>query len=415
MVRGRPHSVLGFLRAFRGRDEDAPDAPLLARFAAGREEAAFAALVQRYAPLVWGVCTRVLRHEQDAEDAFQATFLVLVRRAGELRRGGPLGSWLYGVAYRTALKAQAAAARRRARERQVRTVSEPDPAEAVMRADLRRVLDGELSRLPSRYRGPLVLCYLEGLTQEEAARRLGCPRKTVTTRLARACRLLQRRLARRGVALSAGALTAALPDLKAAPPGALLGSTVKAATAFAAGSAAAGGATPQAARLAEGVLRAMRMSRWAVAVALIVGLALAGAGAGAFGYRQRGEEPPKKSDAAGPAKDAGPAQEDALKKALAEAARKTYEQNWARWRGGQTGTVDEIYRWSRRWLEAELELGAGKERREAALRAHRDRMRDLAKFAHMMAWTGQGRSSDASGADYFRIQADLWLARGQVK
>jgi RNA polymerase sigma factor (sigma-70 family) len=408
---GQPHSVLRFLRALAGREEDTPDAPLLARFAAGREEAAFAALVQRYGALVWGVCTRVLHHEQDAEDAFQATFLVLARRAGDLRRPGLLANWLYGVAHRTALKARAAAVRRRARERQVRSVSEPSPADEVMRADLRRVLDGELSRLPARYRGPVVLCYLEGLTQEEAAKRLGCPRKTVTTRLARACRLLQRRLAGRGVALSAGALAVALPDLRAAPPGGLLGPTIKAATAFAAGSAAAGGTTPQAARLAEGVLRAMRTTKWTVAVALVVGLALAGAGAGAFAHSQQAQEPPKKSEA--PA--AGPAKEDTLKKDLVEAARKTYEENRKLLRVSQEIRVEELYRWSRRWLEAELELGGGKDRREAALRAHHDRMKELAKFAHSQVDAGLAWTSDASAADFYRTQAELWLARGQAK
>jgi hypothetical protein len=296
-------------------------------------------------------------------------------------------------------------------------VSESDPADALMREDLRRVLDGELSRLPTRYRVPVVLCYLEGLTQEEAARRLGCPRKTVTTRLARACRLLHRRLARRGVALSAGALAAALPELAAAPPGALLGMTIRAATAFAAGSAAAGGTAPQVARLAEGVLRAMRM-KWTLTVGLVVGLALAGAGAGAFAYRRPAEEPPKKSEPPGAKQEAGPPaadraeKEDALKKALVEAARKTYEMKMKRLRGAQ-GTVEEVCLWSRRWLEAEQELGGGKERREAALRAHAARMKDLAKIAHALATTGQGLASDATGADFFLAQAELWLAREQ--
>jgi RNA polymerase sigma factor (sigma-70 family) len=419
MPGGHPHSVLRFLRALTGpgQVDDAPDAPLLARFAAGRDEAAFAALVQRHGALVWGVCTRVLRHEQDAEDAFQATFLVLARRAGALRNPGLLANWLYGVAYRTAVKARAREARRRDQERQARPMSEASPADEAMRGDLRRVLDDELSRLPDRYRGPVVLCYLEGLTQEEAAQRLGCPRKTVTTRLARACRLLQPRLARRGVTLAAAALAGALPELTAAPPGALLGPTIKAATAFAAGSAPVGGTTPRTAALAEGVLRAMRTTKLTVATALVLGLALAGVGAGAVAYRLGAAEPPKapeppaKQGAAPPAA-VGPDREAALKKALVEAARKTFEMDLKRLQARQ-GTTGEVFLWSRRWLEAELEAAGGKEQREAALRAHVARMKELVKLAHSLAATGQGRVADATGADYFLAQAELWLLREQ--
>src|SRR5436305_9760317 len=179
MVSRAAHPVLRFIRSLapRGGDAEAPDEDLLARFAAGRDQAAFAALVRRHGPMVLGVCARVLGDSPAAEDAFQAAFIVLARRAGALSRPGLLANWLYGVAYRTALKVRAAAARRRAAERQSRPPAGTDPLDELMRRDLRLVLDDELSRLPEKYRVPLVLCYLDGHTHAEVARRLGCPRK----------------------------------------------------------------------------------------------------------------------------------------------------------------------------------------------------------------------------------------------
>ncbi|HKB41727.1 MAG TPA: sigma-70 family RNA polymerase sigma factor [Gemmataceae bacterium] len=172
----RPFS--SFLRHFRRqvvlRDAgEVTDRDLLQRFARERDGDAFAALVQRYGPLVLGVCCRVLRQEQDAEDAFQATFLVLARKAGSIEQPERLGNWLYGVAARVAQKARAEAARRRARQQPVTDVlaSRGDP-EADWE-DLRQVLDDEVQRLPDKFGAPLVLCYLQGMTREEAAARLG--------------------------------------------------------------------------------------------------------------------------------------------------------------------------------------------------------------------------------------------------
>jgi RNA polymerase sigma factor (sigma-70 family) len=255
MVDRRIHPVLRFIRGIAppAGDVEAPDEDLLDRFAARRDEAAFAALVRRHGPMVYGVCTRALGDTPDAEDAFQATFLVLAHRGGSVSRPGLLANWLYGVARRTALKARTSAARRRAAEQQVSTMTGTDPSDEAARRDLRLVLDDELSRLPERYRVPLVLCYLEGHTHEEAARRLGCPRKTVTTRLARGCERLRVALTRRGVALSAAALAAALPETARAMPPALLETTVHAA---AAGMVPAGVAT-----LAREVLMSMCVSK----------------------------------------------------------------------------------------------------------------------------------------------------------
>jgi RNA polymerase sigma factor (sigma-70 family) len=186
------------------------DADLLERFLARRDEAAFAALVGRHGPMVLGVCGRVLGDAHAAEDAFQATFLILVRRAGAIRKRASLGSWLHGVAYRAALKARARAACRRRHERQAMHPEPMDPATDFVWRDLWPVLDAALDRLPATYRDPLVLCYLEGKTQAEAARLLGWRLGTLATRVLRGRERLRALLARRGVALSGAALTLAL-------------------------------------------------------------------------------------------------------------------------------------------------------------------------------------------------------------
>ena len=186
-------------------EEKASDGELLERFVAQRDEAAFANLVHRYGSLVLGVCQRVLGDTHQAEDAFQATFLVLVRRADSLDRRGPLGNWLYAVAFRTATKARMTAARRRARERQAMdSTSEAYTADEQVWDELRPILDEELSQLPRKYRAPLVLCYLEGKTQQQAAQELGWPSGSMSRRMNRARQLLRDRSKKRGVATSVG-------------------------------------------------------------------------------------------------------------------------------------------------------------------------------------------------------------------
>src|SRR6516225_11110909 len=157
---------------------DLTDGQLLARFVATRDEASFAVLVRRHGPMVLGVCRRLLRHEQDAEDCFQATFLVLARRASVVR-GEAVGSWLYSVAYRTSLEARALNARRRARERQVEAMPHPEVTPADI-PDWRPWLDRELSRLPEKYRTPVILCNLEGRTRREVAQQLSLPEGTLS-------------------------------------------------------------------------------------------------------------------------------------------------------------------------------------------------------------------------------------------
>src|SRR6516162_5442143 len=191
--------------------------------------------------MVMSVCRRQLNDPHKAEDAFQATFLVLVHKARSIGRPESLGPWLHGVAYRTAARARQAA-RWRAREREAAAMPDGDPAVAVMGRELRLVLDEELGRLAEKYRAPLVLFYLEGKTTEQVARQLGCPKGTVLSRLARGRDRLRRRLVRRGVALSAGVIAGVLAEKAAAAalPAALALGTVKGAVLTAAGQAASG-------------------------------------------------------------------------------------------------------------------------------------------------------------------------------
>jgi RNA polymerase sigma factor (sigma-70 family) len=258
------------------------DAQLLARFTREGEEAAFAALVRRHGPMVLAVCRRVLGHLHDAEDAFQATFLVLARKAGSVIKAESLGCFLYRVAWRVALEARTIAARRRAREVVVSEVPHPlvDPVEPD---DWRPVLNEELTRLPEKYRTALVLCALEGKTYREAAGQLGLPEGTLCSRLSAARQILARRLARRGVTLPAAALTVALSEqvAGAAVPAALMDSAVRGAVLVSAGLEAAA-ATP-AAVLMKGVLKAMFLTKLKLVVTVA---AVAGTlGVGGFAYR----------------------------------------------------------------------------------------------------------------------------------
>jgi RNA polymerase sigma factor (sigma-70 family) len=284
------------------------DGELLGRFLAQRDEAAFAALVRRHGPMVLGVCRRVLGHAQDAEDAFQATFLVLVRNAASIRKQESVGNWLYGVAYRTALEARSAAARRHAAERQVKRMPEPTVGPAEVGDDLRPILDAELSRLPDRYRAAVVLCDLEGRPRREAARVLGIPEGTLSSRLAAGRRRLAGRLARRGITLSAGALAAGLGlrTACAAVPAQLVQATVASALAFTAALPAAAGTSATILALTERVVRAMLLTRVKLAFVLLLALAFLGTGAGMLWTGAAAREPGAAAQEDGPAK--GPAE-----------------------------------------------------------------------------------------------------------
>jgi RNA polymerase sigma factor (sigma-70 family) len=285
MATGPLGAVLGHLRQWAGAGDggELTDAQLLERFARRHEEAAFAALVRRHGPMVWGVCRRLLGNAHDAEDAFQATFLILVRRVAAIHRGQALGCWLHQVARRTALRARADRDSRRRHERECRPTHAPDFIAAVAWRDLQPLLDEEVGRLPDKYQAPFVLCYLEGTTYAEAAHRLRCRRSAVAHRLARARELLRSRLARRGLDLPAGVLAAALGThaADAALPATLAAATVQAALTSAAGGAAAG-VSPRLAVLVEGGLQAMRTTARTITLTVLLTAGLLAAGFGLF-------------------------------------------------------------------------------------------------------------------------------------
>jgi RNA polymerase sigma factor (sigma-70 family) len=251
---------------------ETPDAQLLNRFVSRQDETAFAELVRRHGPMVLSVSRRVLRDDHAAEDAFQVTFLTLACRARTIRRGQALAAWLHHVAYHVALRARAKTLRTAEVEREATTMSRPDAtAEAAWR-ELTPILDDELRRLPEQYRGPLVLCGLEGMTHEDAARELGWPLGSLSKRLARGRELLRQRLARRGFVLSSTALAGVLSgDATASVPESLLTATVRAAGRMAA-------LPPATAALLKEVLRAMILTRVkSVAVLLLTVVLVASA------------------------------------------------------------------------------------------------------------------------------------------
>jgi RNA polymerase sigma factor (sigma-70 family) len=261
------------------------DRQLLERFVGTRSETAFAALVERHGALVLGVCRRVLDHVQDAEDAFQATFLVLARKAGAVRWQEEISDWIHAVAYRTALKARGEAARRRGRERPLIDLPAPETDSGLAWQELRPILDEEVRRLPEKYRAPLVLCYFEEKTYAEAAHVLGVAEGTVSSRLARARDRLRIRLVRRGLALSAALLstTVARDAIAASVPANLLQSTIQ--TAVLSLTEQAGAVSTPVAILVERVLRAMFWIKLKTATGVLLAISLAGGGAGLLSYR----------------------------------------------------------------------------------------------------------------------------------
>ena len=279
----------------------------LGRFVERHDEAAFAALVHRHGPMVWGVCRRLL-NQHDAEDAFQATFLVLARKAASIRSRETVGNWLYGVAHQTALQARRTAARRRAKEVQVTTMPDTEAVEPDPWADLQPLLDEELSRLPDIYRAVIVLCDLEGQTRKEVARRLGVPEGTVAGRLARARTLLAKRLTRRGVALSGGALAAVLTQQAASAGVPNIGGGVhdQGRKPRCGGTGGGTGAVSvKVAALTEGVMKAMLFNKLKAAIAVVLMLGFVATGATLFTYRTAAGQDDKKPAAEKPVEPGG--------------------------------------------------------------------------------------------------------------
>ncbi len=250
------------------------DGQLLESFIVRREETAFEALLHRHGPMVLGVCQRILRNVHDAEDAFQATFLVLARKASSVMPREMVGHWLYGVAFRTAMKARAMSIKRREKEKQAAETSRP-AGEAC--EGLLAQLDQELSRLPTKYRVPIVLCELEGKSRKEVARLLGLPEGTLSSRLAQAKKMLAKRLSRRELTIPLGALAVGMsPTLRA--------STLK--TALTAGAVPA-----KVLALTEGVIKAMLLTKLKITACAGALMLVAGVGAMGLTYRATADEP----------------------------------------------------------------------------------------------------------------------------
>jgi enediyne biosynthesis protein E4 len=312
MASGQISAVVRFIQKLTGmrRTDLLADGSLLDRFVTHKDESAFATLMHRHGPLVVSVCRSILSNESDVEDAFQATFLVLVRKAGSISKRESLASWLYGVAYRIAVRAKSRAGRTTLGEAECMDEATLDPSVQAARQEMKGLLHQEVHRLPDKYRLPVLLCYLEGLTRDAAARQLGWKEGVVRGRLERARDLLRARLLRRGVTLSALGLSALFAQETAAAtvPAALLDATARVALSVAAGKTlAAGVLSPHVVTLADGVLKAMLVTKLKIACVAVLLAGSLSVGGGMVYYHapakgaeggpsvkpQAGEEPAK--------------------------------------------------------------------------------------------------------------------------
>ncbi|HYV38585.1 MAG TPA: sigma-70 family RNA polymerase sigma factor, partial [Gemmataceae bacterium] len=324
MTSGRWDNVVQEIRRIAGLSATAllPDRELLESFVGRHDQAAFEVLVRRYGSMVFGLCKRILRHNQDAEDAFQATFLVLVRKAASLGRGETVGNWLYGVAYRTALQARTRSTRRRRHEALAAPREhEESSVEIAARLELQALLDRELSRLPDKYRAVIVLCDLLGKTKRQAAEELRCPEGTLSSRLAYGRALLKKRLARYGPAFGGTAGAVLMEQIAtAAVPAGLCGTTIKAAALIVKGTTTAAGLAPNVVSLVEGVIKSMLLTKLKPIVALMLAASLlsgvAWVVAGGVGAGQKPAAAKPGNEAKAPAAPPVATQDDAVKKDL---------------------------------------------------------------------------------------------------
>jgi RNA polymerase sigma factor (sigma-70 family) len=412
------------------------DWQLLDRFVSHRDETAFEALVSRHGTMVLGICRRMLGFSVDVDDAFQATFLVLIKRAHALGPSDAIGAWLHGVAVRVARRARADAARRGQREKLGFVVERAGPDAAEHDADHYQILDEEIHRLPFKYRAPIVMCYLEGLTHEAAARQLNWPIGTVKGRLSRARSLLESRLTRRGVACAAGLISLTTPSASEA---ALAPSLLKITCSTAYHLCIARGTTQflsrPVARLLHGVLFTMVFQKIKMIVLLCVasGLVLTGAGVLArqdADDQKRGSETTtqKVSGSSNSVKVRGvpyakaegspPRQARPRKKVpdlyndLIQAARSAYLENIQGYQPGITPT-DRIYQSSRMLMEAQQAVAADPAEKTKAVAEHADRMRSLARKMDESHGHEVGDSARIPESKAYLAEAELMLAQAK--
>ncbi len=408
--------------------EGASDGELLTRFLKGRDSSALAELVRRHGPMVWGVCRRLLPSPQDAEDAFQATFLVLLRRADSVQPPERVGNWLHGVAQRTALKARALAAKRAQREHPRSDLSEVAVAPEVASTELGVVLDQEVSRLPDRYRVVVVLCDLEGKTRKEAAQQLGWPEGTVAGRLARARALLAKRLLRRGVAVSAGAMALfSTSTASASIPPAVLGVTLQGIRELATSHRALPEAfSAHAVALAEGVIHAMVLSKFKSLGAIVVLLGMLAA-ASHFGAQvvhnpvQAGEPAPVQpalphaaQPPAPPPKQTSEAKIEQLLKRRLDLLTQMEEVAQMRFKNG-TMTMHEVQKISLRRSNAELELCKTDKERVAVLEKIVNLCKQMEERVHQLRMAARVSATEVQETQLQRLDAEIALERARAK
>ncbi|HKB03584.1 MAG TPA: sigma-70 family RNA polymerase sigma factor [Gemmataceae bacterium] len=388
-----------------GGTESAPDADLLRRYVAARDEVAFAALVRRHGPMVFGVCRRTLGQVQDAEDAFQATFLVLARKANTVRPGG-LSRWLYGVAVRVAQRARVRRARRLAVQRELESVEPAAPPTEAPR-DWMPLLDTALAKLADRDRRPISLCDLLGRSRAEAAAELGIAEGTLSSRLARARDKLRARLARLGAALSLPTLAAGLADeATATVPSSLIQSTV-----------VANMSAVAARELAEGVIRTMFLVKTLKVVAVTVGVA--GALAAGIVWLPTGGDSPRQGKtpagvlAAAPGKDPPKADSERLRelqKERVEALKEQLQGQFERVKIGKDPMI-QLLDAIRELYEAELEIADSREARLAAMeRAVTDLKLVEEQVAQLQA-AGLQTKQGVAQAKAARLKAEIQLEK----
>jgi RNA polymerase sigma factor (sigma-70 family) len=399
------------------------DGQLLERFAAQRgetSELAVATLVERHGPMVLRVCRAILRHEHEAEDAFQATFLVLVRKADSLWVRDSLGPWLYRVAYRIAVRAKIDSGRRKAAEREVAEMAS-DRYSGGERSGLGPALYEEIDRLPDRYRIPVVLCDLEGRGYEAAARHLGCPVGTLKSRLARGRQRLRERLARRGL-ISAGVLGTVLfsDAAQVTVPTALAELTAQVASRFATGASLTSEVVSlSAVTLAKEILRGMIMTRL-MRVGMTLAAVTLATGAGVLTFGASGSHDPllptsqPSQPEGGVGSAAGPVRSIAdLLSAQSRVGQRAYEQAIATYRDGKVD-LERVHLWSQRLMQAQIATAVGsyvtdpksRATHVAAAEAHRDRMRQLEGLVRARVEQGKELPLGASTAEYYRIEAE---------
>jgi RNA polymerase sigma factor (sigma-70 family) len=407
---------------------------LLDRFASGRDEAAFVALVERHGPMVLAVCRQFLRDPNDVDDAFQATFLVLVRKAGTLRRKELLGNWLYGVACRVSLRARCAASRRSSRftaaqDLELIAADRRWPRGGMVAASVQDdggpLLHEEVNRLPPKYRTPIVLCYFEGLTHDQAAARLGWPVGTVKGRLARARDLLRPRLARRGVMISASALAADLasPDARASVPAWLIHSTLRGALSALSGTGLALPASPgvplSVTSLSEGVLHAMVLSQVkAIVLPVLLSIGVLTTAATVVAYQGKGRGPSRRRAEIPQAQAPRPPGVPTVRldlsvesdiqtaRSVLENLRKTYSQ------GAEGAVIDPLQynNWSLNLLVSEMLANDSDDGRRKALEGHRDRLAALIQELSPLAEKGKIPKGVMTALENQRKRAEAMLA-----